>query len=334
MAYEELLEKYTELVEEAITTFFHTHGKGQKYHSFVSRVYAGLEEYIGRKGKRLASTSTLITYKGYNGSLDERIKEIAVGVELYRHSILAHDDLVDRDDYRRGGVALHQLYDGRLGEAIAIFAGNLMYALALEIFMNSGFDEDLRHRVITLFARKYVEVNESQILDTYFEKIEPSEDEWYTMADKRAASLFRATILTGAIFGGADEGDILTLDEAARNIGYAFDIQDDIIGTFASDEQYGRPVGGDIALGKKPLHMVYALERASDKESDVLRGRDLDRVRDIIRSTGGLDRAKARSKEHAEKAKSLIDETGMDAEARAFFSEFVDYVSESLEWYV
>ncbi|MFQ5815410.1 MAG: polyprenyl synthetase family protein [Candidatus Hydrothermarchaeaceae archaeon] len=334
VSHEELLQHYTELVEEGVASYFQSHMREYDYHPFMARVYSQMAEYLGRGGKRLASASTLIAYKGYTGSLDERIKEVAVGIEMYRHSILAHDDLVDRDDHRRGGRALHKLHDGRLGEAVAIFAGNMMYALALEIFMNSGFGEDLKQRVVKLFTREYAEVNESQILDVHFEGAKPTEGEWYSMAAKRAASLFKSTILAGAVFGEAGERDILTLREAAENIGYAFDIQDDIIGTFASEEQYGRPVGGDVALRKKPLHVVYALERSTEEEARILEGGDIKGAMDVIRSTGGLDMAKTRSREHAAKARELLKKTSMDAESKEFFYGFIEYVSESLEWYV
>ncbi len=333
MSHAELLQKYTKLVEESMESYLRSHRGEYAYHPFMKKVYSQIEEYIGRKGKRLASASTLITYTGYTGSLDERIKEVAVGVEIYRHSILAHDDLVDRDDYRRGGKALHKLHDDRLGEAVAIFAGNMMYALALEIIMNSGFEEALKHRVVRLFLLEYAGVNESQILDVYFEGAKPDEKEWYSMAAKRAASLFKATILAGAIFSGAGEDELRTLEDAAENIGYAFDIQDDIIGTFATKEQYGRPVGGDVDFRKKPLHVVYALERSTKEEAEILEGGDIERAKEVIKSTGGLERAKKRSKKHAEKAKELIRKTTMDVESKDFFSGLIDYVSESLEWY-
>ncbi len=334
MGHEEELQRYTEMVDGELSAYFKSNAGEYGYHPFIKKLYSQITEYVCRSGKRLASTSTLIAYKGYKGSLDERIKEVSVGVELYRHSILAHDDLVDLDAFRRGGRSLHKLHKGRLGEAVAIFAGNMMYALALDVFLNSRFREDLKQRVARLFAREYADVNESQILDAYFEDKEPGEKEWYAMAAKRAASLFKATILAGAVFGGAEEAELAILSGVAENIGYAFDIQDDIIGTFASEKQYGRPVGGDIALRKKPLHLVCALEKCTKKEAKVLKGSDLKAAREVIRSTGGLDMAKARSREHAAKARGLIAETAMDAKSKEFFSGFIEYVTESLEWYV
>jgi geranylgeranyl diphosphate synthase type II len=86
-------------------------------------------------------------------------------------------------------------------------------------------------------------VNESQVLDLLFEYKTPDVNEWYVMASKRAASLFKASLLVGAVLADASEKDLRLLGEAAEHIGYCFDIQDDIIDTFASEEQYGRRPG-------------------------------------------------------------------------------------------
>lgn len=347
MTYEELLDEYTELINEKLENYFEgILADAKDYDPFIYQVYGAIREYILRPGKRLASCSTLLTYKGYAGEVDEDILNACVGVEIYRHCILIHDDLVDKDNYRRGSKAFHRLFieerDDRFGEGLAIFAGNMLFALAVQALINSGFDRGIIDKVIELFVADFKDVNESQILDLLFEYREPTYDEWQKMASKRAAVLFKTTILTGAILGDAPQRDIEILKEASRNIGFSFDIQDDIIGTFASEEQYGRPVGGDIILGKKPLHMVYALELADEKQLKRIRRifsrkeaseMDIEKIRRIIKETGALVKAKEKSREHAEEASRLIEETEMKGETKAFFKEFIEYISESLDWY-
>ncbi|MEM2936729.1 MAG: polyprenyl synthetase family protein [Candidatus Bathyarchaeia archaeon] len=185
-------------------------------------------------------------------------------------------------------------------------------------------------------------VNESQILDLLFEYKEPDVGEWYRMASRRAASLFRITILTGAILGNAPENDLQLLGETAVHVGYSFDIQDDIIDTFASREQYGRIPGGDMARGKKPLHMVYTLKLADQRQLETLKKiinkrwvsqRNLEEVRAIIRECGALEAAKEESRKHAERAKALIAQTGLSVETKGFFSSLISYIEESLDWY-
>lgn len=107
----------------------------------------------------------------------------------------------------------------------------------------------------------FKEVNESQILDLLFEYKDVDVGEWYTMASKRAASLFKTTTLTGAILANAPPEDIGLLKEVGMHIGYAFNIQDDIIDLFASKKQYGRDPGRDV-LFEKALN----LRLRTDKE--------------------------------------------------------------------
>ena len=96
MNWEETLNKYGKLIEEQLRTFFIEAVKeAETYNQFIGKVYKDIEEFVLRKGKRLASCSTLLTYKGYTGVVDEKILKVCIGVELYRHAILVHDDLVD-----------------------------------------------------------------------------------------------------------------------------------------------------------------------------------------------------------------------------------------------
>lgn len=346
MSWDEVLDQYGLLIEKKIEECFsEALNMAYAYHPFVAEVYDVLKGFVFRKGKRLASCSTLLTYKGYKGKMDDRILKACVGIELYRHCILVHDDLVDRDEFRRGERTIHKMFssghDERFGEGVAVFLGDLVYALAVEAILDSGFGEDRLAKVLTALSEAYREVNESQILDLLFERRDVDVDEWYVMASKRAASLFRVTMLTGAILGGASERDLEMLGEAAINIGYAFDIQDDMIDTYASADQYGRPPCRDLPLGKKPLHVVCTLSSPDRERSEALRrllGKELskeevERAKSLIAESGGLEAAKEKSRSHAEKAKELIAKTHLNTETKEFFSSFISYIEESLEWY-
>ena len=347
MGWERTLDHYGALIEEGLREFFtETVEEARCYHPFMAKVHRDLEEFVLRRGKRLASCSTLLTYKGYTGKVDDGILRVCVGVEVYRHCILVHDDLVDMDALRRGGRTLHKAfmedYDGRFGEGAAVFVGNIAYTLAMRAIIDSGFPVEKVARILPLITRGYREVNESQILDLLFEYKDVDIDEWRVMASKRAASLFKVAILTGAILGDAPEDDLRILGRAAVNLGYSFDIQDDIIDTFTDEEQYGRPPCGDIALGKKPLHVIHALN-SMDREGsrslmDLLGKKSLSRgdmslIRTVIRESGGLDAAKGMSKKHAEEARALIAQTSLHDDAKGFFSSLIAYIGTSLDWY-
>jgi geranylgeranyl pyrophosphate synthase len=350
MGWEKTLDHYGAMIEERLRTFLdEAVEEAADYHPFIKSIYSDVEEYVLRKGKRLASCSTLLTYKGYSGKVDDRILDVCVGVELYRHAILVHDDIVDMDTQRRGGKTLHKKftdsynpYNTRFGEAAATFTSNIVYSLAVRAITNSGFPEETVNRVQLLLSEGYRAVNESQILDLLFEYKNVDVDEWRVMAGKRAASLFKVTLLAGAILADAPEKDISLLENAAENMGYSFDIQDDIIDSFAPKDEYGRSPCLDISKNKKPLHIIYALNSADQTKSEALKcllGKEflnmgeVELARKLLRESGGLDAAKQESKKHAEQAKKLINQTSLAEDVKEFFSSFIQYIEDSLNWY-
>ncbi|MBS7625779.1 polyprenyl synthetase family protein [Candidatus Bathyarchaeota archaeon] len=344
--WDKILDEYSRIIEARVSRFLDgSLMEASAYHPYISDLYNNLSEYVLRRGKRLASCSTLLTYKGYRGEVDEKILDVCVGVELYRHSILIHDDLADDDETRRGAETIHrkycQWYGFRFGVGVGVFAGNILYSLALRAIGSSDFNIQEKIQTIQRLNMAFQEVNESQILDLLFEHKMPDVAEWYIMASKRAASLFKASILVGAQLAGASPRDLELLEEAAEQIGYCFDIQDDIIDTFASEQEYGRRPGGDLTRNKKPLHIVYTYMTATQPQIEFIRrvaqstltDEDLEKAREIVRGCGALNEAAKRSIRHADSAKDLISDTGMNIEVKEFFSSFIDYIKESLSWY-
>jgi len=343
MNYTDVLDSYGTIIEKDLKSRLDEMVRdGQKYHPFLGNVYDATREFVQRGGRRLSACSTLIVYQGYAGKIDERIVRVCSGIELYRHSILIHDDIVDAEDKRRGGDTLHKTiargFDERFGLGSAMFAGNILYALAIECLLNSGFEENKLVDAARLLATEFRAVNESQILDMLFEYKNPDVKEWEIMTGRRAASLFKASMLVGALLASAPKKDLELLEIAARHIGFAFDIQDDIIDTFATEEDYGRVSCGDIGKRKKPLHVILALQKEKRLAAIMQEERSLDAaeikyVRSLIRDCGALDEAKSISREHAAQAERIVSRTGMNRDAKDFFISFIRFVDESLEWY-
>jgi geranylgeranyl diphosphate synthase type I len=343
MDYTDVLDSYGAIIEEELKSRLDEMAKdGQQYHPFLGDVYDATREFVLRGGRRLSACSTLIVYQGFTGQVDDRIIRVCSGIELYRHSILIHDDIVDAEDKRRGGDTLHKTiargFDKRFGFGSAMFAGNILYAQANLCLLQSDFEQDKIVKAAKLLASEFRAVNESQILDMLFEYKDPDVREWEVMAGRRAASLFKASMLVGAILASSPKKDQELLLNAARHIGFAFDIQDDIIDTFATEEQYGRVPCGDIGKRKKPLHVILALQKekrlaAIMQEERSLEGSEINYVQSLIRDCGALDKAKSISREHAGQAEKMISRTGMNQDAKDFFISFIRFVDESLDWY-
>jgi len=343
MDYVKTLESLSSLVDENLKEQIeHEVAEGEKYHPFVGEVCRAIGDYVLRGGVRMSACSTLIVYKGYTGQTDEPIIKVSSGIDLYRHSILAHDDIADAELFRRGGRTLHKIFeekfDEHFGIGTAIFAGNVLYSLSLDAIMRSGFEQSKLIEATNLLASGYKEVNESQMLDLLFEYKTPDVAEWSVMTSKRAVSLFKTSLLMGAIMASAPAKDLPLLGNAALHMGYAFDIQDDIIDTFATKEQYGREPGGDLLKRKKPLHMILAMQK-DPRIASIIEGKaeikesDVPRITAMIRDCGALDEAKSIIREHGKEAKRLIALTEMNREAKEVFTALIEYVEESLDWY-
>ncbi len=281
--------------------------------------------------------------------LKNRLDEMVRDGQKY-HPFLADVYDATREFVQRGGrrlsacstLIVYQGFTGqideRFGVASAMFAGNILYALAIECLMQSGFEQNKLVDAAKLLAAEFRAVNESQILDMLFEYKDPDVKEWEVMAGRRAASLFKASMLVGAILASAPEKDRERLHIAARHIGFAFDIQDDIIDTFATEEQYGRVPCGDIGKRKKPLHVILALQKekrlaAIMQEERYLNGAEIKYVQSLIRDCGALDEAKSFSREHADQAEKMITRIGLNQDAKDFFISFIRFVDQSLDWY-
>jgi geranylgeranyl pyrophosphate synthase len=343
--WEEILDKYSLMIEQKVSTFMKKElEEATDYHDFMGRLYQDVIEYMCRGGKRLASSSTLLIYKGFTSEIDDRILDVCAGMEIYRHAILIHDDLVDEDELRRGEKTIHtiysQKYDTRFGQSIAVFTGNILYTLALKVLSRGTFESQKIMQITHLLNDGFQAVNESQILDLLFEYKIPDVDEWYIMASKRAASLFKASLQIGAVLADASERDVQLIRKTGDHIGYCFDIQDDIIDTYASQKEYGRIPGTDLTKHKKPLHIVCTYLKANPSQLEefkkTLETDSIDKlplIKKMISETGALDEAKNHSINHADQAKQCISETSMNWEIKDFFISFIDYIKDSLTWY-
>ncbi len=334
------LDKHSEWLEEYLTAFMGTIKDGKEgYHPFISEQYDAISEYLMRTGKRIASFTTSLVCEGYGVENRKVLERVCGAIELYRHSILIHDDLVDADDQRRGKPTIHarftSLRDPRLGMGCAVFQGNILFCLSMEMINGSDLEPTVIQSLLKELIGANTAVNESQILDVYMEGRDSSLQEWKAMASKRAASLFRATMKMGGIVANI-ENELVMLAQAGELMGFVFDIQDDIIDTFATREQYGRKPGSDISTRKRPLHVVLALEQADDDQKKILRSpkSDLKSFRSALKDTNGVARAKRMAEKYKEKALRTLDKTNMDQETKNLFSGLMSYMDQSLNWYL
>lgn len=190
---------------------------------------------------------------------------VATAIELFHNFTLIHDDIMDKAPLRRGMETVHNKY----GEATALLAGDVMLVVAYD-YVNK-INKDCLQKVIKLFNKTAKEVCEGQQLDMEFEKRDKvSFDEYVTMIELKTSVALAASLQLGAILGGAGEGNQQHLYEFGKNLGIAFQVQDDYLDAFGDPEKFGKQIGGDILSNKKTFLSIHAMEVATAQQLKAL----------------------------------------------------------------
>jgi geranylgeranyl diphosphate synthase type II len=191
--------------------------------------------------------------------------EVATAIELFHNFTLIHDDIMDQAPLRRGMETVHMKY----GANTALLAGDVMMIQSYE-YLNRISGQYLS-RIIQLFNKTAKEVCEGQQLDIDFETMpDVSLDAYLHMISLKTSVLLAASLEMGAIIGGASEGNCRHLYEFGKNLGIAFQVQDDYLDAFGDPEKFGKEVGGDIRQNKKTFLLLHALEVADAKQKTAL----------------------------------------------------------------
>ncbi len=191
--------------------------------------------------------------------------DVATAIELFHNFTLIHDDIMDKAPLRRGMQTVHEKYDA----STALLAGDVMLVRAYD-YLNK-IKTIFIHRILHLFNKTAKEVCEGQQLDMDFEKQEQvSMQQYLKMIELKTSVSLAASLQSGAILGGAGEGNQQHLYEFGRNLGIAFQVQDDYLDAYGDPQKFGKQPGGDIVANKKTFLMIHALEVATPSQKTQL----------------------------------------------------------------
>ncbi len=312
--------------------------------------YSNIKEFILRGGKRLRPISLIQAYRGVADS-DEKIFLPAISVEFLHNATLIHDDLIDHDELRRSGPTFHVNYREwykreisskdkaeDFGNTMAILAGNSTYNLGIETLLSSKFPHDLICMAINLYQQVFQELIDGVMFESVIQtRNNVTMDEYLQMVKMKTSSLLEKSIQIGAVLGGAKSNQIKALSEYAVLVGQAFQIQDDILGTFGVESDTGKPTDGDIKEGKKTVLVVQAFNNASSNQLNTLKKilgdpkanpNKVEKVRKIFQETGALENSKKIALELGEKSKKklLKAEPPLKKESQQFFLNLAEFV--------
>ena len=226
-----------------------------------------------RGGKRLRPIVTAAAYRAASGATDlTPTFEVGAALELLQTYLLIHDDWMDEDNERRGGPAVHYAFqekhgDSHLGASLGILAGDLASTFGWELLLSGSFPEARRDEGLALFVRIQKEVFAGQQLDLM------TDGDVERMHDLKTGSYTtRGPAELGGILANADAASIESLRRWAAPLGVAFQLRDDLLGTFGNVQQTGKP-GDDLRHGKhNAVVAAFRRLRPSEAERAVLEG--------------------------------------------------------------
>lgn len=229
-------------------------------------LYEPVRYILSLGGKRIRPALVILACDMFAGAAEPALLP-AMAIEIFHNFTLLHDDIMDRSPLRRGHPTVHVKYN----ENVAILSGDVMSILASRLMNKApGVVLSVVHEEFTKTA---MEVCEGQQMDMNFEELlTVSEEEYLTMIELKTAVLIAASLKIGAILGGASQRDSEDLYKFGKNLGLAFQLQDDLLDTYGDQELTGKNLGTDIVDNKKTFLMIQALETASERQREELTG--------------------------------------------------------------
>jgi geranylgeranyl diphosphate synthase type I len=290
-----------------------------------------MAHYPEAGGKRMRPVLAMLVAEAV-GKRGRAAIPFGCALELIHNFTLVHDDVMDKDEMRRGRPAVHILYD----EPTAIIAGDALFARAYEILCDTDVSgEDLRKLVRSVSDTVYL-IAEGQQMDIDFESRQTvGVEEYVLMVEEKTAVLFACAAEGGAIIGNGTADQVRDMRECARLWGIGFQIWDDVLGLLGDERTTGKPVGNDIRNGKRTLIIVHALEQLKrpSKDRDTLlaalgneqaTAEEVKEAIAVLERTGSIDFVTEQAHRYASDSKQLLA-CLPDSDERRMLSALIDY---------
>ena len=247
-----------------------------------SYLYRPIEYSLKGQGKRYRPIIIHLSGRHFKSDPDD-IMKISMAVELLHCFTLIHDDIMDSDDKRRNMPTLHKKYD----VPSAILAGDGIFTITQLILLSVDQNSKL---LFQKYNEMVLEICEGQAMDKQYEiEDELDVDDYIEMVKKKTGALLGSCLSLPAIIENENQGNLELLYNIGKNLGVAFQIQDDLFEIFGDEKVMGKSLGSDIASNKKtPLAILAKNEDKIrwEKLVDDYDGKNLDNIRKFLNESG------------------------------------------------
>lgn len=304
-------------------------------------------------GKRLRGALTVLAYRAMGGNDLNSIYDLSTFIEIFHAGILVHDDFMDNDPFRRGVPTLHKLYEQkgeelkvkqefrRYGDSIAICVGDASFYMSWEKILNSNFPNELKILAGNIYNKYIMRLMYGQELDVTITGAENLKEEEvlnviWTKSGEYTSLL---PLQIGAVLSGEslDSDRMNALNTYARCFGWAFHIQDDILGLFGDEAEMGKPVGSDIREGKNTLFMLHLDKNGTPEQlafkkkvlgNPNITNDDVESMRQILKDCGAYEHVVNLGWDYVKEGTKVISQITDDKELQKVFESLLVYMME------
>ena len=253
----------------------------------------------------------------------------ALALELFHNFSLIHDDIMDEAPLRRGKETVHHKWDLNTG----ILSGDAMLILAYQLFEN--YEPQMFSELAKLFSKTALQVCEGQQYDVDFEtRNDVTIPDYLKMIEYKTAVLLGAAMKMGAIVAEAPEECKENSYEFGKNLGIAFQLQDDYLDCFGNPETFGKQIGGDIIANKKTRLYLKTLENCNASDAEILKqlftetpkdpSDKIKKVKDLYIDSGAANESLQEIENYTNKANTTIEHLRISEENKDNLRAFSD----------
>ncbi|MFD0989392.1 polyprenyl synthetase family protein [Mariniflexile jejuense] len=314
--------QHVQFYQDEFTSFLN----GFTIHREPISLYNPINYILQLGGKRLRPVLTLMAAEIFEENYTTALNA-ALSIEVFHNFSLVHDDIMDGAPLRRGKETVHEKWNINTG----ILSGDAMLIMAYQLF--ESYEPKTFQALAKLFSKTALEVCEGQQYDVDFEtRNDVSVSEYLKMIEYKTAVLVGAAMKMGAIVANASEEDQNNIYEFGKNLGIAFQLQDDYLDAFGDPKTFGKQVGGDIIENKKTYLYIKALEFSEDKNklklldlfSKTLDNNDekIETVKTIFIESGSAEATKTAIEAYTKKAFGVLESMSISEEKRMLLKAF------------
>ncbi|MGB1307824.1 MAG: polyprenyl synthetase family protein [Oceanihabitans sp.] len=291
-------------------------------------LYKPIEYILQLGGKRLRPVLTLMTSEIFGGDYKKALNA-ALSIEVFHNFSLVHDDIMDDAPLRRGKETVHEKWNLNTG----ILSGDAMLIQAYQLF--EKYEPKIFLALAKLFSKTALEVCEGQQYDIDFETREDvTITEYLKMIEYKTAVLVGAAMQMGAIVAQASITDQEAIYQFGKNLGIAFQLQDDYLDAFGDPKTFGKQVGGDIIENKKTFLYLKALAFSTEEEKQQLlhlfsinptdTTDKIEAIKEVFVSSGAAKATKQEIEIYTNKAYLVLETLNISDEHKIALKQFGD----------